>query len=369
MSLPSRSQSPPIVLVTGGTGAIGSEIVRVLCALAASDHASDENPSSDNASRKTEEHKPWRVVANYARDEGRARRLQQETGCELFRADIGEEEQVETLFRALALELAPEAAQTFAQSHLTRASTATSAIENSASETEAEAGSASENAVLDAVSNPADSTPGGARNADSIQGASTVHETNAARETNAASDATGERAESRLYAVVHAAGVSSDALLVRQTASSWRESLRVNADGSFLVARAALQALEDGGRLILLASRAGENGAAGQGAYAASKAATLALMRSAACEGAARGIAVNAICPGFVPSVLSDSLSQKRLAQARNRSVFNRFGAPREVASTVQWLLGPDAAAISSQVIHCDSRTATIVPVEATREP
>lgn len=275
---------PRIVLVTGGTGALGSEIVRLLCA-----HNSNQNLSCKNVSDEQ-----WRVAANYARDEKRALQLQAETGCQLMRADIGDEAQVEKLFRALVKPT-------------------------------------NENATNE--------------NAVSIAGTVSMN-----------ADTAASAGLARLFAVVHAAGVSSDALLVGQTGASWHETMRVNAGGSFLVARAALRFLEDGGRLILLASRVGEQGAAGQGAYAASKAATLALMRSAAREGAHRNLAVNAICPGFVPSEMSTSLSEMRLEKARQSSVFARFGTPREVAATVQWLLGSDAAAISAQVIHCDSR-------------
>lgn len=228
------------VLVTGGTGAIGSEIIRLLCA-------------SSEAGL---------IIANFARDENRAATLKSETGCEIMRADVGDEEQVENLFRNLP----------------------------------------------------------------------------------------------PLWAIVHAAGASQNALLLQQSAGEWRETLRVNADGAFLVVRAALRYLQDGGRLVLLASRVGERGNAGQGAYAASKAALLALTRCAAREGADRGLCINAICPGFVKSPLTASLPQARLEEFKRRSVFGEFGSGRDVAGAVQWLLSNEAAHISGQTIHCDSR-------------
>lgn len=250
------------VLVTGGTGAIGGAIVAALCRqntgaqTRGAEAAGAETPSA-NALR-------WRVVAGYARDDERARAVREATGCEIHRADVGDEAEVEAMFGRW-----PEP-----------------------------------------------------------------------------------------FAVVHAAAVSRNALLGRQTRAEWRETLRVNADGAFLVTRAALSNLRDGGRLLLLASRVGERGSRGQGAYAASKAACLALMRCAAREGAVRGISVNAICPGFVPSALTRSLPAQRLEQFRRDSVLGRFGSPREVAATVLWLLREDAAAVSGQVIHCDSRIA-----------
>ncbi|HEX8832909.1 MAG TPA: SDR family oxidoreductase [Abditibacteriaceae bacterium] len=230
-----------VVLVTGGTGAIGGEIVRALC--------------RDTA-------QCWRVVANYARDEARARALQAETGCELHRADVGSEEQVGAMFAAT----------------------------------------------------------------------------------------------SPLFAVIHAAGASRNALMLSQTHDDWHESLRVNATGSFLVARGALASLQDGGRLVLLASRVGESGNAGQGAYAASKAAVIALAKVAAREGGEMRICANAICPGFVPSALTASLPVERLDEFRRRSVLDEFGTGAHVASAVQWLLSDEGAGVSGQVVHCDSR-------------
>jgi 3-oxoacyl-[acyl-carrier protein] reductase len=226
-----------IVLVTGGTGAIGSEIVRAL--------------GSD-----------FSVVANFARDEQRAAQLQRETPCDLHRADIGNEAEVEAMFAAW----------------------------------------------------------------------------------------------SEVWAVVHAAGIARNEILLRQSNEMWQETLRVNATGSFLVTRAALNRLPHRGRLILLASRVGEWGSAGQCAYAASKAAVIALAKTAAREGGERHIAVNAVCPGLVPSVLTETLGEDALQKFRSRSVFGELGLASHTASAVRWLLSAESEGVSGQVVHCDSR-------------
>lgn len=227
------------ILVTGGTGAIGSDIVRTLCA-----------------------NTNFRVAANFTHDCKRAEALQADTGCRLVRADVSDEEAVESMLCSL---------------------------------------------------------PG-------------------------------------LWAVVHAAAISRNALLVQQKHDDWQRTLQVNAGGAFLVTRGALRYLADGGRLVLLASRVGEEGNAGQAAYAASKAAVIALMRSAAREAAEREICVNAVCPGLVPSALTVSLSSDRLDEFSARSVFGEFGSGRDVAGAIAWLLSPEAARISGQVLHSDSR-------------
>lgn len=225
------------VLVTGGTGAIGSEIVRALS-------------------------KEYLVTANFTRDEKRAFVLKTESGCALQRADVGQESEVEKLFEKLP----------------------------------------------------------------------------------------------PLFAVVHAAGLARDELMVKQRRAAWDETLRVNCHGAFLIARAALEKIEDGGRLIFIASRVGERGRVGQSAYAASKAAVMGLMKCAAREGAARKITVNAICPGFVPSAMNENLNAASHAAARRESVFDEFGTAQQVAGLVLWLLNVEAAGISGQVFHVDSR-------------
>jgi NAD(P)-dependent dehydrogenase (short-subunit alcohol dehydrogenase family) len=159
-----------------------------------------------------------------------------------------------------------------------------------------------------------------------------------------------------LFAVVHLAGIARDEVFPKQSRQDWDETLRVNCDGAFLVARAALQKLESGGRLILFASRVGVRGRAGQTAYGASKAAQIALMKCAAIEGAPRRIAVNAICPGFVPSAMSERLSTRALQTAQSESVFDEFGSTAEVGALVELLLEENAAKISGQIFHCDSR-------------
>jgi 3-oxoacyl-[acyl-carrier protein] reductase len=227
----------PKVLVTGGTGTLGREVVRVL---------------SQNFS----------VTANYSQNQARALQVQAETGCDLYRADIGDEEQVNQLFD--------------------------------------------------------DTAP--------------------------------------FYAVVHVAGIARDELLVRQKRVDWDTTQRINLDAAFLVARRSLEDLQEGGRLIFFASRVGQIGERGQTAYAASKAGVLALMQTAAREGAARRLAINSICPGFVPSAMNDGLDLESLPHAKGASVFHELGSPQETAGLVRWLLAPEAGAVSGQIFHCHSR-------------
>ncbi len=159
-----------------------------------------------------------------------------------------------------------------------------------------------------------------------------------------------------LFAVVHCAGVARDALVLKQSRQSWNETLALNCDATFLVVRESLRRLNRGGRMIVVASRVGEIGAVGQSAYAASKAAQIALVKCAARESVEKRLCVNAVCPPVVESSMTRTLSEARRSALKNQSVFGEFGSSQSVASAVRWLLGDGACEVSGQVIHCDDR-------------
>lgn len=165
-----------------------------------------------------------------------------------------------------------------------------------------------------------------------------------------------------LWGIVHLAGITRDALVVRQTEAAWQQVLQVNLSGAFLVARAALQGgLQTGGRLIFVASRVGERGQIGQGAYASSKAALFGLMRTAAIEGRARDLKINALCPGFVPSPLSHGARPELLlglqsgANLDSSDSQSAQGNLDALNGIIAWLLASNTR-VSGQIIHCDGR-------------
>ncbi|PQV63651.1 3-oxoacyl-[acyl-carrier protein] reductase [Abditibacterium utsteinense] len=141
------------------------------------------------------------------------------------------------------------------------------------------------------------------------------------------------------HAIFHLAGTSCDALLPRVSSSNWNEQLRINGQSAFLITRAALQFLPRGGHLVLASSRVAERGFRGQSAYGASKAAVLGLMKSAALEGKAREVYVNAICPGFAMSALSSALSPQALKARGIENWLAAADATQSFAALGVWLL------------------------------
>ncbi len=101
---------------------------------------------------------------------------------------------------------------------------------------------------------------------------------------------------------VHSAGIwPVDEVAVRDLGDDrWSRTMRQNIDAMFYVSRAAVGAMSNGGRIVLIASTAGQRGEAMHADYAASKGAMISFVKSLAVEVAPRGITVNSVAPGWV---------------------------------------------------------------------
>jgi NAD(P)-dependent dehydrogenase (short-subunit alcohol dehydrogenase family) len=170
--------------------------------------------------------------------------------------------------------------------------------------------------------------------------------------------------------LVNAAGVAPSAPLVKTSDEVWRSALETNLSGTFFCLRAALPwMMERGwGRVVNLASIAGKTGYPYIAAYAASKHGVLGLTRVAALEAAERGVTVNAVCPGFVDSPMTDAsiarIAEKtgmKSADARKRledmSPQKRLMTAEEVAALVVFLCGDEARGITGQALSLDGGT------------
>ena len=146
---------------------------------------------------------------------------------------------------------------------------------------------------------------------------------------------------------------------------TFRRIIEINVTGSFLVTRAALPKIPDGGRIIFTASVWGKSAEAGFSAYCASKHAVIGLTRTLAKELGPRNITVNAVCPGWVKTVAS-MRSLGKMARRYDRdeqALLNEIVAtqsigglmqPDDIAGPYLFLASQSAANITGQSLNID---------------
>jgi 3-oxoacyl-[acyl-carrier protein] reductase len=160
----------------------------------------------------------------------------------------------------------------------------------------------------------------------------------------------------RLDLVVHAAGVSREAVLWKLAVEDWDFVQSVNLRGAFLLLRHAIPVMRagEGGRIVLIGSINGSRGKFGTSAYSASKAGLIALARTVAREVARLGILINVVEPGWVRTPLTDGLPQAVRDAALAESLVGKYVEPADVAAAVAFLCGPGAKQITGQILRVD---------------
>jgi NAD(P)-dependent dehydrogenase (short-subunit alcohol dehydrogenase family) len=161
------------------------------------------------------------------------------------------------------------------------------------------------------------------------------------------------------------AGASMSAPLVSTSDDDWQRMLDLNLTAPFRCLRRALPSMTSAGfgRVVVVASVAGKAGGARIAAYTASKHGVLGLVRTASMEVAKRGVTVNAVCPGYVDTPMTDDSVANIAAgtgrtEAEARAILEhsqpigRLVTVEEVASAV--MLCVDNAAINGQGINID---------------
>ena len=154
--------------------------------------------------------------------------------------------------------------------------------------------------------------------------------------------------------VVHNAGVTRDRTLGRMDASTWDQALTINLAAVAATTETLIRkkVLRDGGRVVCLSSIAGIAGNVGQTNYAASKAGIIGLVRHLGGSLAGRGIAVNAVAPGFIETRMTAAVPMFIREAGRRLSSLGQGGLPVDVAEVITYLSSPGAAALSGSVIR-----------------
>ncbi|HIP29408.1 MAG TPA: 3-oxoacyl-ACP reductase FabG [Sulfurospirillum arcachonense] len=159
--------------------------------------------------------------------------------------------------------------------------------------------------------------------------------------------------DGELSYLVNNAGITNDKLAIRMKKEDFSSVLDINLTSAFVGCREVLKAMNKKrfGAIVNIASIVGETGNAGQVNYSASKGGLIAMTKSFAQEGSARGIRFNAVTPGFIATEMTDKLSDEIKESYTAKIPLKRFGDPKDIAEAVAFLLSDSSSYITGETL------------------
>lgn len=156
--------------------------------------------------------------------------------------------------------------------------------------------------------------------------------------------------------LVNNAGTTRDTLILTMKEVDWDYIIDTNLKSAWNCCKAAVRSMvrKRYGRIVNITSASGIMGQAGQTNYSASKAGMIGLTKALAREVAERNITVNAVAPGFIPTSITEDLSEELRRQLIAYIPLKRWGQVEEVAHAVGFLASSQASFITGQVLAVD---------------
>jgi acetoacetyl-CoA reductase len=150
--------------------------------------------------------------------------------------------------------------------------------------------------------------------------------------------------------LVNNAGITKDAMFHKMTPEMWSAVINTNLNSLFNMTNPIWGGMRDRGfgRVICISSINGQKGQMGQVNYSAAKAGELGFVKALAQEGAAKGITVNAICPGYIGTEMVRAIPQDVLDKRIIPQIpVGRLGEPDEIARAVAFLAAEQSGFIT----------------------
>ncbi len=146
--------------------------------------------------------------------------------------------------------------------------------------------------------------------------------------------------------LVNNAGITKDSMMHKMAEENWHAVIETNLTSCFNMSRAVITGMRERshGRIVNISSINGQKGQFGQTNYSAAKAGMIGFTKALALESAAKGITVNAICPGYIETDMTASMKQEVLDSIIRQIPAARMGKPEEIAGLVVYLASEQAA-------------------------
>ena len=143
-----------------------------------------------------------------------------------------------------------------------------------------------------------------------------------------------------------------DVPLTEMTDEQWRRTMAANIDSMFYCTRAAARHLDQGGRIVLVSSTAGQRGEAGHADYAATKGAMISFVKSLAVELGPKAVTVNAVAPGWVDTDAVSMVMAHSREKIEAAIPVGRIASARDIAGPIVFLCSELARHITGEILN-----------------